>query len=359
MVYVPVDFTCRYQVKYVPKGARIARTKYFRAKHSSLAIQKVERAEVVVAFRLHELSTMDRKITREVLLHDGRYFWPMSVKAFQFDHLTEDDLSRELRSGERDIFRQQRTIKDERFPPTSVSIEDVPMREVIDHGYERTLLACQRKARYLLICGGLAYVAAGEPLLAISKFGFLDIVAAGPDRLAHPKRDWVEHEIKDTNSRAIRAGGFFAADRGAEARQAQPAKSHRPPPEIEVLVEAPRTVSLIEIRIDSMFKDLIDAIVTAEKPNFGGSGCAMLFNRLRCERSKTFAARILKAAEEPLDSPDLTSNRLSALHECEALGLGGSIFLGHLRALFALPEVNSIMTRCLTREQDDAIAALA
>lgn len=358
MVHIPVEFTCRYPVKFVPKGARKARTKHFRAKNAAVMIEKLHPNELVPVFRLHKLDIWDDMLSREILLHEGRYFWPLSFWHSETDQVTEHDLLLELKFGGNDIFHQQKLTRAEPFL-TRTAMEDVPMREMLDNGYECTMLACQKKAGQLLLCDGQAYVSAGEPLFVIHhEFGVLDIVAAGPDRSARPDIDWLSHEVADTNRREIRSGMFLDASYGAQARKLLPASSKRRQPAIDVLFASAPKAPPFEIRIDSIFRDLVVALGRIDKSYYDRRGSAKLSRWPSAEGLRHLEMRVLSAADQPLDSPDLSVTRLRVLQECQRLGLGGNIFLEHLASLFTIPEVTSMLNNAFSTEQDDAIAAL-
>jgi hypothetical protein len=245
-------FTCRYPATFIPKHGRKPRTKYFRAKNSPLWIEKVEPEQVTPAFRLLESTVWKLKVVREIIRYGDTLYWPMTFQFDDLDCVTEGELLTELQTGARDIFRQQKWSREE--PNGSrTSIEDVAIQSMIDHGYERTLPDCQSKAQYLLICGGVAYVAAGYPLLSLTEDGFLYILSTGPDRAGRPDRKWVTHGIADTNRYEVRAGKVFRGTEMKEARKAQPAARREPLPEIDVLDAGLPPFSMIEVRIDCSY----------------------------------------------------------------------------------------------------------
>jgi hypothetical protein len=115
-----------------------------------------------------------------------------------------------------------------------------------------------------------------------------------------------------------------------------------------------------EVRVDSLYSDLLEAIVHAESIYARAYACAHITpGDFWSDELKFFRARVLRSAEEPLDSSELTSGRLDVLRECLARGIGGKMMLGHLQAFLQDRDVIALLEKSLTAEESDALAALA
>jgi hypothetical protein len=88
-----VPFTRLYNVVFVPKGARKPRPKYFCKENLKISLNRAERSDVRVAFRVKSWNDFDgREESHEVLLFEDRLWWPFEWAANRPHHLAERGL---------------------------------------------------------------------------------------------------------------------------------------------------------------------------------------------------------------------------------------------------------------------------
>ena len=357
MMFVPVPFTCLYHASYIPKRARKPRDGYFHAEGLHLAVNKIERSEAELAFRIHQPQILRRKVVWDVLRHNGQLWWPLSFWNVDFVDCTEEELLDEICSGKEDIFRQRRDWKYRRHFRPYYAIEEMPIRELIHSDFERTFADCKRKASsYLLRCDGMAYVAGGEPMYYLSECGGLYVCAVGADRSADTHASWIYCGLPDSAQDGVRRGHIYPATELSNARSAQPRRYRRRRlPLIEVHRPDAVTTPPVEVQVDALYRDLVSAMNCIDSTVAGPRVSSRDFHNKELE---LFRDRIIESIGEPPDSPLLTKNRLKILKECQDRKIGGRVLLEYLARFFDRDDVKSILASCLTSEDEDAIASL-
>jgi hypothetical protein len=250
-----------YQVEYIPKGCRRPVTSLFRADPYAV-IRQVGRDEVDVAFRVPEQGRYTKKWKIfEIISYDGRLYWPLRWshgEAGRDWHVTADQCLLEIKVGYEDLLFQRRGSK--QFWYKIEKIESVSIRQILSNDYERAYTAaCSKMGVYVLLCGGMAYVAGREPVYYHTGWS-CSIARLGPDRYFN---EWLDSNQYDSynvvhTKEALRDGNFQLAD-GYDAVKATFSKEEieelRP---IEVLKAAFIQTPHAEIQLDALFWHLFE-----------------------------------------------------------------------------------------------------
>ena len=328
-----VPFICLYNVTFVPKGARKSRQRYFRKENLLISLNRTERSDVHVAFRMESWNEFDnRAVSREILLWEDQFWWPLEWVENRPVHVTERGLLEALVHCRDDVLRQQQFRPNEARPSTT-RIETVPMRELIDIDFERTFAASQRKAAaYLLLSDGMAYVAGGEPFYFIDEWGRQRIGPAGPDRAADPHEEWAQSTILESISRyrvltgsqvAIFRGDFFPFDAALDTiRNKLPQESQRSrSPIIEVLIPAAVKTPLARIHLDASYRRLV------HEAKYASDGLYSPLDTVSDPILVDLRDRVLSSVRRSWDDPKLSSNRFALLEEALRLRFGSERLL--------------------------------
>lgn len=323
-----VPFTCLYNVVFVPKGARKPRERYFCKADLRISLNRAERSDARVAFRLHSWKELDnRSESEEVLLWENQLWWPLEWAENRPVHVTELGLLEALVHCRDDVLRQQRFRPNEARPSTT-RIETVPMRDLIDTDFESAFVSSQRKAAaYLLLRDGMAYVAGGEPFYFIDEWGRQGIFPAGPDRAADPHEEWAQSSVLETIGRyrslsgpqvAIFRGDFFPFDTplGTIWKKLPPDSPRRALPVIEILIPAAVKTPLARIHLDALYRRLV------HDAKYAGNGIYSSIATISDPVSADLRDRVLRSVRRSWDNPALLSNRLALLEEALRLRVG-------------------------------------
>lgn len=353
-MHIPVPFTCLYAANYVPRRAQKPRVGYFRA-DEHLAIEKIEPSEAECAFRIRQSYRGGRRGVWNVLRHKGQLWWPLACSLVPFKQCTEELLLNELKLVRMDVFRQQRDWRWRRGDLWLPTIEEVAIRQLIESLFDSTFRDCERKAGYLLLCDGKAYMAGGEPLYGVTNYG-LSILAAGPDRSADPWASWINCPVPYSDGDEAMRGSIYPATEFSEAMSALPASCrHRRKPPIEICVQDAVGASLVEIQLDALYRHVFFAV----RRDNSQYRSVVFSDGLDDEEYQRLRDFVMQSANAPLGSPSFTKNRLRILKECLDREIGGQDFADALAKFFGRRDVQSIMDSWLTVAEEDAIGSLA
>ncbi|WP_426409451.1 hypothetical protein [Bradyrhizobium ganzhouense] len=236
-MYLSVPFECRYEVEFIPYGCRRARKKYFQEKSASLILNQADAADAKPVFRITDTTLIGRRrFSEDILAWKEKLWWPLRWSCGSEEHVTEAELLGELAHLNEDVFRQhmRRGVLEPPLPRRN----EFPVRTLISDEFETTLQECRRKAlSYLMICDGFAYVAGGEPIYVLSKYGIHVVAAAGPDRAVRPRNQWIHCDLKTFDDPLE---PIFSADCFEEVKRPLPVKyRRRRVPRIDVLEPHP------------------------------------------------------------------------------------------------------------------------
>ncbi|SPP92837.1 hypothetical protein [Bradyrhizobium vignae] len=308
-MYLTVPFECRYEVEFIPYRCRKPRKAYFQEKTASLILNQADPSDAKPAFRITNTTVIGRRrFSEDILAWKEQLWWPLKWSSGSEEHVTEAELLGELAHLDEDVFRQH--MRRRVLEPPLPKRNEFPVQKLISDEFEATLEECQRKAlSYLMICDGFAYVAGGEPLYVLSKYGVHFVAAAGPDRAARPRNQWIHCDLKTFDDPLE---PLFSADSFEEVKKLLPRKYRRHRvPRIDVLEPRAIQISQSTIRCDILFRCLVNDVTYSDHfhPNEARLPASY-------PGAAEFRERLFKAAECPLDNDELTRLRVGLLREC-------------------------------------------
>jgi hypothetical protein len=236
-----------YPVTFIPKGCRKPTTEYFLADEAA-QLQTVNAVDADIAFRVH-MSGAEGAF--EILSWNDKLWWPLRLFSREegaFTLATSETLLSEIKTG-RENFLLLRPMW-----LAARKIETAEIRTIMSNGHQAALATAQRKiSDYLMLCGGMPYVAHGEAVYVDS-----GIAGIGADRTARVQRDWTNYQARSSSLtlRSFCRGDFYhAAEFGSAAKR----------PYIEIvrpdLVRAPRA----ELQLDAFFRCALEWLEMKDK----------------------------------------------------------------------------------------------
>lgn len=283
-----VPLALSYPVSFVPKGCRKPTTEYFLA-DSFADLRAVDSNDAEVAFRVQASGNSSQaEGTFEILSYDDRLWWPLRL--FNridgtFPLANKETLLNEIESGRENFLRLRPMWLAAR------RIETAEIREIVSNGHQAALAGAQRKiSDYLLLCGGMPYVADGEPVYVGSH-----IAGIGADRTARVQRDWTNYQARNASStlRNFCRGEFYRGDGFDDGANRPFIESLRPD-----LVR----VQSAEVQLDAFFRCALEWLETKDK--FPPAD----------EVHRTLAI-FSDVADRDLNSPSISRDRLVALND--------------------------------------------
>lgn len=171
-----VPFKTAYRRPYVPKGCRAVRFE-FPLVQSGAMVQRIERSDASIAFRIVYPSEATAQRTVELLAFGGKIWWPDRDSEF-IDPPSCDDW-REWIGEQHDLLR---IIPDGVGP---VKVETASRVDLLDDRGEVTAQVQRRLSENFIVCEGEVYASGGPPLHALCRHprsSRVAVVSAGVDR---------------------------------------------------------------------------------------------------------------------------------------------------------------------------------
>ncbi|SDO48881.1 hypothetical protein [Afipia sp. GAS231] len=281
---LPVGLAFAYDARFVPKGGRIPRERYFLGKDTGL-IRQAKPHEVALAYRIHIPHSSDhQEYTFEILQFDDQLWWPIRLP--DVDVATDPNSAarciEELAISGIDPARMYQNAGSKRHLSIRdlQPIETVPIRSVEWIRYDEGLARAQIRAfGNLMLFRHRAYVLGGHPIYVkrrnLTRWKEKDkvwVISTSPDRLWDPAAGDLWKGAGDPPSihYSLR-GAKFQFFKQAEAAAASAYSTVHSMPRIEVVMDLPNQPSLMEIALDALFREACDLLreLPIDKPSFG------------------------------------------------------------------------------------------
>ena len=281
---VPITLAFGYDARFIPKGCRLPRERYFLGRDTGM-IRQAEPHEVAAAYRVHVPPFNNcPEYKYEILQFEDRLWWPIRLlndavpgnhedarryadvpAGYSAARLIEELSSDGVEASRRFPQEKRRDgIVRDRFCRTSglKPIESVTIRSIEWIRHDLSLARAQRQtAENLLLYDDKAYVLGGHPVFLESDRidgdrPDFEVVSAAPDRSSwHPMAEYLPDYFG--NSWSFRNGfdgGVCWYPDQAEAVPDRAFQAIEMMPRIETLIDPIESLPLIEIRLDALFR---------------------------------------------------------------------------------------------------------